>query len=64
MNNHFITIAGNIDVGKSTLTTLLAQKLGWIPFYAGVTENPYLADFYDDMIWYLLSILGRLDKFS
>ncbi len=49
MNNHFITIAGNIGVGKSTLTTLLAQKLGWIPFHEGVTENPYLADFYDDM---------------
>ncbi len=49
MNNHFITIAGNIGVGKSTLTTLLAQKLNWTPFHEGVADNPYLADFYGDM---------------
>ena len=49
MNNHFITIAGNIGVGKSTLTTLLAQKLNWTPFHERVADNPYLADFYGDM---------------
>lgn len=49
MNNHFITIAGNIGVGKSTLTTLLAQKLSWTPFHERVSDNPYLADFYGDM---------------
>ncbi len=46
---YFITIAGNIGVGKSTLTNLLAEKLGWIPFLEGFGENPYLGDFYDDM---------------
>ncbi len=46
---HFIAIAGNIGVGKSTLTTLLAAKLGWEPVLEAVTENPYLADFYGDM---------------
>ena len=49
MTNYFITIAGNIGVGKSTLTTLLAERLDWEPVYEAVTENPYLADFYDDM---------------
>lgn len=49
MKSYFITIAGNIGVGKSTLTTLLAQKLGWTPYLEGVAENPYLSDFYDDM---------------
>ena len=49
MIRYFITIAGNIGVGKSTLTSLLAQKLGWTPFYEGFAENPYLSDFYDDM---------------
>lgn len=46
---HFIAIAGNIGVGKSTLTTLLAAKLGWEPVLEAVAENPYLADFYRDM---------------
>jgi deoxyadenosine/deoxycytidine kinase len=45
----FIAIAGNIGVGKSTLVRLLSEKLGWVPFYEPVTENPYLPDFYDDM---------------
>ncbi|MFQ5420222.1 MAG: deoxynucleoside kinase [Anaerolineae bacterium] len=49
MTTYFITIAGNIGVGKSTLTTLLAQKLGWAPYLEGVAENPYLSDFYEDM---------------
>lgn len=49
MANYFITIAGNIGVGKSTLTRLLAERLGWEPVYEAVTENPYLADFYEDM---------------
>lgn len=49
MTDYFITIAGNIGVGKSTLTALLAERLGWDPVYEAVTENPYLADFYNDM---------------
>ncbi len=47
--NTFITIAGNIGVGKSTLTRLLANRLGWEPVFESVAENPYLADFYGDM---------------
>lgn len=45
----YIVVAGNIGVGKSTLVSLLCQKLGWDAFYEPVTENPYLADFYNDM---------------
>jgi deoxyadenosine/deoxycytidine kinase len=45
----YITIAGNIGVGKSTLVNLLCERLGWQPFYEPVTENPYLPDFYKDM---------------
>ena len=45
----FVAVAGNIGVGKSTLVSLLCEKLGWEPFYEPVAENPYLADFYDDM---------------
>jgi deoxyadenosine/deoxycytidine kinase len=45
----FIAVAGNIGVGKSTLVSLLSDRLGWKPFYEPVEENPYLADFYQDM---------------
>lgn len=49
MRKYFITIAGNVGVGKSTLTQRLCQRLGWEPFFEAVAENPYLADFYEDM---------------
>jgi deoxyadenosine/deoxycytidine kinase len=45
----FVAVAGNIGVGKSTLVSLLCQRLEWQPFYEPVAENPYLADFYRDM---------------
>jgi deoxyadenosine/deoxycytidine kinase len=45
----FIALAGNVGVGKSTLTKLLSEYLCWEPFYETVDDNPYLADFYKDM---------------
>ena len=45
----FIAVAGNIGVGKSTLVSLLSERLGWQAFYEPVDENPYLSDFYRDM---------------
>jgi deoxyadenosine/deoxycytidine kinase len=45
----FIAVAGNVGVGKSTLTGLLSEYLCWEPFYEAVDDNPYLADFYQDM---------------
>lgn len=47
--DRFIAVAGNIGVGKSTLVRMLSEELLWTPFYEPVTENPYLADFYEDM---------------
>ena len=49
MTKHFVAIAGNVGVGKSTLVGLMAGKLGWTPFFEAVDENPYLSDFYRDM---------------
>jgi deoxyadenosine/deoxycytidine kinase len=49
MTKHFVGVAGNIGVGKSTLTALLSQHLGWEPFLESQQDNPYLADFYTDM---------------
>jgi deoxyadenosine/deoxycytidine kinase len=45
----FIAVAGNIGAGKSTLTRMLSEALGWQPFFEADAENPYLADFYADM---------------
>ncbi len=45
----FIAIAGNIGVGKTTFTKLLAEKMDLIPYYESVDDNPYLSDFYHDM---------------
>ena len=47
--SRFVAVAGNIGVGKSTLVELLAEKMGWTPFYEPQSQNPYLADFYRDM---------------
>ena len=46
---YFVAVTGNIGAGKSSLAGLLAQKLGWEAFFEPVEENPYLADFYQDM---------------
>jgi deoxyadenosine/deoxycytidine kinase len=58
----FLAIAGNIGVGKTYLTRLIHQRLGWNAYFEPSVENPYLADFYADMKkWALLSQLFFLD---
>ena len=50
MKNHpFVGLAGNIGVGKTTFTEIVAEKLGWTPYFESVDDNPYLGDFYGDM---------------
>lgn len=44
-----IAISGNIGCGKTTLTRMLSEHYGWEPRFESVTNNPYLADFYDNM---------------
>lgn len=48
-DNLFVVVAGNIGSGKTTLTQKLSDRLGWKPYYESVSDNPHLADFYDDM---------------
>ena len=45
----FVSIAGNIGSGKSSLTKLIADEFNWKPYYERVNDNPYLKDFYSDM---------------
>ncbi len=44
-----IAIAGNIGSGKTSLTELLAHHFNWEAHFEDADENPYLADFYEDM---------------
>jgi deoxyadenosine/deoxycytidine kinase len=48
-HKRFIAIAGNIGAGKTSLAARLAGLFDWRPFFEPVEENPYLADFYQDM---------------
>ena len=48
MKKH-IVVAGNIGVGKSTLTRMITEQLDWQPFFEPSEANPYLSDFYADM---------------
>ena len=49
IDNPFVGIAGNIGVGKTTFTEIVAKHFGWREFYESVADNPYLDDFYRDM---------------
>jgi len=44
-----VVVAGNIGAGKSSLTDTLSSYFGWEAFYEQADDNPYLADFYEDM---------------
>jgi deoxyadenosine/deoxycytidine kinase len=46
---YFVSVAGNIGSGKSSLTKMAAAKMGWVPYFESVQNNPYLKDFYHDM---------------
>ncbi len=45
----YVSIAGNIGAGKSSLTRLLSGYFKWEAMFERVDDNPYLADFYEDM---------------
>jgi deoxyadenosine/deoxycytidine kinase len=49
MAKRFLLVAGNIGVGKTSLTERVAARLGWQADYESVADNPYLPDFYADM---------------
>jgi deoxyadenosine/deoxycytidine kinase len=49
MTKRLVVVAGNIGVGKTSLTQRLGDRLKWLTAFESVTDNPYLADFYKDM---------------
>lgn len=46
--NAVITVAGTVGVGKSTMTTALAESLQFKTSLESVNDNPYLDKFYKD----------------
>ena len=44
-----VAIAVNVDSVKTTLTELLAKHFKWTPIYEQMDDNPYIANFYEDM---------------
>ncbi|MBP8251076.1 MAG: deoxynucleoside kinase [Herpetosiphon sp.] len=61
LHHVYISVAGNIGVGKSTLVEILSGAFGWQPYFELVADHPYLDDFYADkhrwgfhsQIWFL-----------
>ena len=49
VKKYFISVAGNIGSGKSSLTRMIAKEFRWTPYFESVQNNPYLSDFYIDM---------------
>jgi deoxyadenosine/deoxycytidine kinase len=49
MTKHLVVVAGNIGVGKTSLTERIGSRLNWWTGYESVADNPYLSDFYTDM---------------
>ncbi|MCO6449842.1 MAG: deoxynucleoside kinase [Caldilineales bacterium] len=52
MTKRLLLVAGNIGTGKTSLTERIGARLGWRTSFESVADNPYLADFYQDMrLW-------------
>ena len=49
MSKKLVVVAGNIGVGKTSLTERIGSRLGWWTGFESVADNPYLPDFYTDM---------------
>lgn len=49
MTKYLVVVAGNIGVGKTSLTERIGSRLNWWTGYESVSDNPFLADFYGDM---------------
>ncbi|MEY3059063.1 MAG: hypothetical protein RL000_415 [Bacteroidota bacterium] len=56
MKYKFITIEGNIGAGKTTLASLLANKLNARLILEEFADNPFLAKFYENPAQYAFSV--------
>ncbi len=59
----YITLCGNIGVGKTTLAGIMAERWRWQLFQESVEDHPYLADYYAERTrWALASQLVFLER--
>jgi len=71
IKNKYIAVEGVIGVGKTTLAKMLAEKLQAQLILEVVEENPFLAEFYDDIegkafqtqMFFLLSRYRQMKKY-
>ena len=56
MSYKFITIEGNIGVGKTTLSKMLAEELGYRIVLEEFADNPFLPKFYNQPERYAFSL--------
>jgi len=49
MTKRTVIVAGNIGAGKTSLAERISERMGWKCAFESVADNPYLADFYQDM---------------
>ena len=54
----YIAIAGNIGSGKTTLTEMLTERYGAKAYLENI-DNPYLGDFYEDMLRWSFNLQTR-----
>lgn len=70
--SRYIVVEGPIGVGKTSLTSLLAEEMGARLILEKAEENPFLTDFYRDperfrfqtQIFFLLSRFGQQEEIS
>ncbi|MFT4834429.1 MAG: deoxyadenosine/deoxycytidine kinase [Marinoscillum sp.] len=66
----YLAICGNIGSGKTTLAKKLGDHYKWNVAFEAVDQNPYLADFYEDMakwsfhlqVYFLNNRFGQVKK--
>lgn len=49
MNKSYISVAGTLGVGKTTMVKIIAEEFGYYPVVENFRDNPFLEKFYKDM---------------
>lgn len=72
MKSVYISIAGTMGVGKTTMVKIITEKFGFTPVVENFSANPFLPKFYKDMkrwafhsqMFFLVEKIGQMRKIS